>query len=70
MFKDWVMHNSNDFTDVVKRKDMKAIYFQVTNLNRNLTKFRPSEIQYQSSPTAWKGSLDMQQPEMSRTNHK
>ena len=33
--------------------------FQVANLNRNLTRFRPSEIQYQPDPTARNGSLDM-----------
>ena len=38
--------------------------FQVANLNRNLTQFRPSEIHYQQDPTARNGSLDMCQPEM------
>ena len=33
--------------------------FQVTNLNRNITLFRPSEIHYQPDPTAQNGSLDM-----------
>ena len=37
--------------------------FQGTNLNRNLTQFRHSEIQYKPSPTARNGSLDMQQEE-------
>ena len=32
--------------------------FQVANLNRNLTWFRPSEIHYQPDPTARNGSLD------------
>ena len=33
--------------------------FQVANLNRNLTWFRPSEIQYQPDLTARNCSLDM-----------
>ena len=33
--------------------------FQVANLNRNLTQFRPSEIHYQPDPAARSGSLDM-----------
>ena len=33
--------------------------FQVANLDRNLTQFRPSEIQYLRYPTARNGSLDM-----------
>ena len=33
--------------------------FQVANLNRNLTQFRPSEIHYVQDPTAQNGSLDM-----------
>ena len=33
--------------------------FQVTNLNSNLTRFRPLEIHYQPDPTARNGSLDM-----------
>ena len=33
--------------------------FQVTDLNRNLTQFWPSEIHYQPDPTAQNGSLDM-----------
>ena len=33
--------------------------FQVTNLNRNLTRFRPSEIHCQPDSTAPNGSLDM-----------
>ena len=44
--------------------------FQVTNLNRNLTQFRASEINYQPDLTARKGSLDMWQPEIWRTYHK
>ena len=31
--------------------------FQVTNLNRNLTQFRPSEIHCQPDPTERNGSL-------------
>ena len=31
--------------------------FQVTNLNRNLTRFRPSEIHCQPDPTGRNGSL-------------
>ena len=34
-------------------------FFQVTNLNRNLTQFRPSETQCQPDPTERNGSLDM-----------
>ena len=41
--------------------------FQVTNLNRNRTQFRPSQIQYQPSPTARNGSLDIQHDKVSRT---
>ena len=41
--------------------------FQVATLNRNLTQFRTSEIHYLGDPTARNGSLDMCQPEMSRT---
>ena len=44
--------------------------FQVANLNRNLTKLKPSEIRYQPDLTARDGSLDMWQPEMWRTYHK
>ena len=33
--------------------------FQVADLNRNLTQFRPSEIHYQPDPTTRNGSLDM-----------
>ena len=33
--------------------------FQVANLNRNLTQFRPSEIHYLRDLTARNGSLDM-----------
>ena len=36
--------------------------FQVTNLNRNLTQFRPSEIHCQPDPSERNGSL--RQPEM------
>ena len=39
-------------------------FFQVANLNVNLTQFRPSEIHYLREPTARNGSLDMIQPEM------
>ena len=41
-----------------------AHFFQVANLNGNLTQFRPSEIHYLRDPTARNGSLDMGQPEM------
>ena len=34
-------------------------FFQVTNLNRNLTQFRPLEIHYQPDPNERNGSLDM-----------
>ena len=34
-------------------------FFQVANLNGNLTQFRPSEIHYLRDPTARNGSLDM-----------
>ena len=33
--------------------------FQVANLNRNLTWFRPLEIHYQPDPSTQNGSLDM-----------
>ena len=33
--------------------------FQIANLNRNLTRFRSSEIHYQPDPTALNGILDM-----------
>ena len=33
--------------------------FQVANLNRNLTRFKPSEIYYQPDPTARNDTLDM-----------
>ena len=33
--------------------------FQVANLNRNLTRFKPSEFHYQPDSTARNGSLDM-----------
>ena len=39
-------------------------FFQVANLNRNLTQFMPTEIHYLRTPTARNGSLDMWQPEM------
>ena len=32
--------------------------FQVANVNRNLTRFRPSEIHYQPDSTSRNGSLD------------
>ena len=40
--------------------------FQVANLNRIRTKFRPSEIHFQPSPTARNGCLEMRQPESQR----
>ena len=50
MFKYWVMHtcNSKSKTDVVTRKHMMTggQIFQVADLNRTLTQFRPSEINY------------------------
>ena len=39
-------------------------FFQVANLNGNLTQFRPSEIHYLRDPTARNGSLHMGQLEM------
>ena len=60
------MHNCKSFTD----KCDKSPIFQVTNLYRNLTQFRPSEIHYQPGPTAENGSLDMWQPEKRRTYYK
>ena len=48
----------------------KGPNFQVANLNRNLTQFRPSEMHFQPSRNAQNVSLDMRQPEMSRTYHK
>ena len=59
------MHNSKGFTDVATRKTWKSFKcdrgpsFQVANLNRNLTQFRPSEIYYLADPTARNGSLDI-----------
>ena len=44
---------------------MTGVQFdQVANMNRNLTRFKPSEILYQPDMTAQNGSLDMQGPEM------
>ena len=61
-------YTGKSFTDVVTRKDYaRGPLFQVTNLNTDLTQFRPSKIQFQQSPTARNGSLDRRQPEMSRT---
>ena len=60
MSKDWVIQESKMFMDVVTRKHIKCdrgSTFQVTNLNRNLTQFRPSEIHCQLDPTGPKGSL-------------
>ena len=37
----------------------RGSFFQVANLNGNLTQLRPSEIQYPRDPTARNGSLDM-----------
>ena len=37
----------------------RGLIFQVTNLNRNLTQLKPSEIPYQPDPTARNDSLDM-----------
>ena len=37
--------------------------FQVANLNRNLTRFKPSEIHSQPDQTARNGSLDSQKCE-------
>ena len=42
----------------------RGLFFQVANLNGNLTQFRPSRIHYLRDPTARNGSLDMGQPEM------
>ena len=39
-------------------------------MNRNLTQFRHSEIDFQPSLTAQNRSLDMRQPEISRTYRK
>ena len=36
--------------------------FQVANLNRNLTQFRPSEIHYLRDQTARNGSVDLWRP--------
>ena len=75
IFKDCVMHDSESFTDGVTRKGLKVIYmcqgsnFSGYKLNRNLIQFRPSVIHYQPDLTARNGSLDIRQPEMSRTYH-
>ena len=42
-------------------------FFQVANLNGNLTQFMTSDIHYLRDPTTRNGSLDMGQPEMCRT---
>ena len=65
------MHNGKRFTETHENHfNAAGPIFQVTNLNRNLAQFRPSEIQYQPDPTARNGSLDMWQPDMWRTYHK
>ena len=42
----------------------RGLFFQVANLNGNLTQFRPSEIRYLRDPIARNGSLDMGHPEI------
>ena len=66
MFNDWAVQYSKSFTVVVTREDKKTTYtcdsgpiFQVYNLYRNHTLFRASIIQYQPSPTAWPGRLEI-----------
>ena len=61
------MHNNKRFADVVTNISFKCDrgpIVQVANLNRNLTRFRPSEINYQPDPTARNGSRDMLEQEM------
>ena len=63
------MHNSKSSVDAVTRKHMNFFLFffkcdrdpifQVANLNRNLTQFRPLGIHYQPDLTERNGSLDM-----------
>ena len=59
------MHNSKSFMGCHKETCERHLnvtggpFFQVVNLNGNLTQFRPSEIHYLRDPTARNGSLDM-----------
>ena len=46
-------------------KVIRGPNFQVANLNRKLTQFMPSEIDFQPGTTAQNGSLDMRHQEMS-----
>ena len=65
------MHTSKLCSDVKREKAWKPLkcdrgpIFQVTN-EQKLTPMRHSEIQYQPSPTARNGSLEMLQTEISR----
>ena len=66
MFKDWVK-GVRMLSRGNTRKPFKCDrgpFFQVTNLNSNLTQLRPSEIHYQPDPTERNGSLDMRQQSM------
>ena len=59
MFNYWIMHNSKSLTGESHLNVTGVHFFQVANLNGNLTHFRPSEIHYLRDPTARNGSLDM-----------
>ena len=58
MFENWDMHNSKVVQMLSRGKTWNPFkcdrgpVFQVTNLNRNLTQFRLSEIQYRPRPSA------------------
>ena len=62
------LHNSKKFNEKTRTplKCYRGPIFQMYNLNRNLTQFRPSEIQaeeLQPSLTAQNGSLNIRQSE-------
>ena len=60
MFKDWVMHEVKVLRILSRGNTFKCDrgpILQVTNLKRNLTQFRPSEIHCQPDPTERNGSL-------------
>ena len=51
------MHNTNKTEKKLSFKCDRGPIFQATNLNRNLTQFRPSEIHCQPDPTERNCSL-------------
>ena len=57
----WMLSRGN--TQKSFKSDRGPI-FQVANLNRNLTRFRPLEIHYHKDPIARNGNLDILNPEM------